>query len=71
MSPDVRFSMEAKHVFWSNNAVGAALHRMLGELVAAGVLENRDEPDDQYRWSPAFVGSWEIPRKPSALDGED
>jgi hypothetical protein len=71
MSPDVRFSMEAKHVFWSANPVGHALHNMLGELVAAGVLENRDEPDDQYRWNPAFVGSWEVPWKPAAIDGED
>jgi hypothetical protein len=27
--------------------------------VAAGVLEKRDEPDFQYRWNPAFRGSWE------------
>jgi hypothetical protein len=35
------------------------LYEMLKKLVAAGVLERRDEPDIQYRWSPAFVGSWE------------
>src|SRR3989442_9500275 len=71
MSEDTRFSVEAKHVFWSDNIVGTALHNMLGELVAAGVLENRNEPDDQYRWNPAFVGSWEIPWKPGAVDGRD
>lgn len=60
MSSDVRFSEEAKHVFWSNNPIGTALHNMLGELVAAGVLENRHEPDDQYRWNSAFVGTWEV-----------
>jgi hypothetical protein len=70
MSPKVRFSTDAKHLFWSANPVGHALHNMLGELVVAGVLENRDEPDDQYRWNPAFVGSWEIPWKPTAGDGE-
>jgi hypothetical protein len=70
MSANVRFS-DAKHVFWSANPVGNALHNMLGELVVAGVLENRDEPDDQYRWNPAFVGSWEVSWKPSAGDGEE
>lgn len=61
MSPDVRFQLEAKHVFWTAHPVGNALHNMLGELVKAGVLENRDAPDDQYRWNPNFVGSWEMP----------
>lgn len=59
MSSEVRFHLEAKHVFWTNNPVGDALETMLGELVKTGVLENRDEPDDQYRWNPAFAGSWE------------
>jgi hypothetical protein len=59
MSEDVRFELEAKHVFWSNNPIGRALHNILKELVTAGVLENRNEPDDQYRWNPGFVGTWE------------
>ena len=58
MSSQVRFETEAKHVFWSANPVGCALHNMLKELVAAGVLENRHEPADQYRWNHNFVGSW-------------
>ena len=48
-----------KHVFWSSNPVGEALFRMLDELVGVGILERRDEPDIQYRWNPAFKGSWE------------
>jgi hypothetical protein len=49
----------AKHVFWSNHEIGNMLYAMLDQLVAAGVLEKRDEPDIQYRWNPAFRGSWE------------
>src|SRR5437879_3669081 len=37
--------MSSTRVFCSNNPVEIALHNMLGELVAAGVLENRDEPN--------------------------
>jgi catechol 2,3-dioxygenase-like lactoylglutathione lyase family enzyme len=48
-----------KHVFWSNNPIGEMLYKMLDELVSAGVLEQRDEPDFQYRWNKAFRGSWE------------
>ncbi|MEV7122316.1 hypothetical protein [Kitasatospora griseola] len=41
-----------KWVFWTDNPLGNALHEMLLQLVAAGVLERRDEPDDeQFRWS--------------------
>jgi hypothetical protein len=57
MSLDVDF-FTAKHIFWTNNFVGSALHNVLKELVTAGVLQNRDEPDAQYRWNPTFVGSW-------------
>jgi len=56
---DVQFQTHAKHVFWSEHPVGRALYRILDELVEAGVLEKRDEPDFQYRWNPAFKGSWE------------
>jgi hypothetical protein len=59
MREDVRFHIEAKHVFWSDHPVGAMLHETLQRLVAAGVLEKREEPDDQYRWNPVFRGSWE------------
>ena len=63
MGPDVNSATEAKHVFWSSNPVGVALHNILGDLVSAGILENRGEPDDQCRWIPAFLGSWECPRE--------
>ncbi len=53
------FSTKAKQVFWSANAVGAGLHDILQSLVSLGVLLRRGEPDDQYRWNPAFRGSWE------------
>jgi len=58
MPPKPAFG-RAKHVFWSNNEIGTMLYAMLDQLVAAGVLEKRDEPDFQYRWNPAFRGSWE------------
>jgi hypothetical protein len=35
---------------------------MLNLLVEHGVLERREEPDIQFRWSPSFVGSWETPQ---------
>jgi hypothetical protein len=53
------FSTKAKHVFWSNNAVGNALHQFLDALVSLGVLERRDEPDRQYRRNRAYRGTWE------------
>jgi len=48
-----------KHVFWSDHPIGNLLYATLEQLVAVGVLESRDEPDNQYRWNPAFRGSWE------------
>jgi hypothetical protein len=39
-----------KGIFWSANPLGDGLHDALRALVRAGVLEHRDEPDDQYRW---------------------
>jgi hypothetical protein len=40
-----------KHIFWTDNRLGKGLHDALVALVAGGVLERRDEPDDQFRWS--------------------
>ncbi len=54
---DVNFPRQAKGVFWSDNPLGNALHRMLMELVDAGVLEYREEPDYQFRWNAQFVGT--------------
>ncbi|MEV7419397.1 hypothetical protein [Streptomyces sp. NPDC089919] len=42
---------EVKWVFWTNNPLGNALHEVLLQLVAAGVLKRRDEPDEQFLWS--------------------
>ncbi|MCG5441134.1 hypothetical protein NIE79_000068 [Micromonospora sp. NIE79] len=45
--------LQVKWVFWSDNPLGQALWDMLHELVKAGVLEYRDEPDHQFRWKTA------------------
>ncbi|MEU9256719.1 MULTISPECIES: hypothetical protein [unclassified Streptomyces] len=41
---------QVKWVFWTDNSLGNALHEVLLQLVAAGVLERRDEPDEQFHW---------------------
>ncbi|MFF1921176.1 hypothetical protein ACFVW8_11465 [Streptomyces sp. NPDC058221] len=40
-----------KGVFWTDNPLGNALHEVLLQLAGAGVLEQREEPDEQFRWS--------------------
>lgn len=40
----------AKHVFWSDTALGEGLHDALLALVRAGVLDRREAPDEQFRW---------------------
>ena len=40
-----------KEIFWSNNPVGNALMDCLNRLTDAEVLDRRDEPDIQFRWS--------------------
>ena len=57
MTPDTPFATRAKHVFWSDNQVGNALHAILNQLVEIGVLQMND--DLQYRWNSTFKGSWE------------
>ena len=61
LMPDVGGFGAAKHVFWSNHPIGDLLYSMLDRMVEQGILEKRDEPDTQYRWSPTFHGSWEGP----------
>lgn len=39
-----------KHVFWTDNRLGNGLHDALLALVSAGVLDRREEPDEQFRW---------------------
>lgn len=54
IAEDANFASGVKHIFWSNNPTGNMLYKILPELVAIGALEKRDEPDDQYRWNPAY-----------------
>ncbi|MFE2283964.1 hypothetical protein ACFXDJ_07315 [Streptomyces sp. NPDC059443] len=42
---------QVKGVFWTDNPLGNALHEVLLQLAAAGVLGRREEPDEQFRWS--------------------
>jgi hypothetical protein len=42
-----------KWVFWTENPLGTARWETLHSLARAGVLEYRDEPDDQFRWNSA------------------
>ncbi|MGW3521064.1 hypothetical protein [Streptomyces hydrogenans] len=43
---------QVKGVFWTDNPLGNALHEVLLQLVTAGVLERRAEPEDErFRWS--------------------
>jgi hypothetical protein len=59
MDQSVDFCTRAKHVFWTDDPIGNLLVGMLDEMVENEILEKRDEPDFQYRWNPAFKGSWE------------
>jgi len=45
------FSTEAKSVYWTDNRLGNGLHDALLALVQAGVLERRQDPDEQFRWA--------------------
>lgn len=42
---------QVKGVFWTDNPLGNALHEVLLQLAAAGVLERREDPGEQFRWS--------------------
>ena len=39
-----------KHVFWTDNRLGNGLPDALLAFVDAGVLDRREEPDEQFRW---------------------
>lgn len=45
------FQTKYKHVFWTANPLGDNLHKFLCALVELGILEQRSEPDDQFRWA--------------------
>jgi hypothetical protein len=47
------FSRDAKGTFWTDNDTGAGLHDALLGLAKAGVLDRREEPDEQFRWRGA------------------
>ena len=61
---DVPFATQVKHVFWTDNPIGNMLGEILDTLTKAYVLQQRDEPDYQYRWNPDFRGSWEDRKSP-------
>ncbi len=46
--------LENKHVFWTNCPLGTVLHNMLEGFAKYGILEKRDEPDNQYRYREDF-----------------
>lgn len=48
--PGATAMADVKSVFWSDNPLGNALYATLANLAAAGVIEHRQEPDDQFRW---------------------
>ena len=41
---------QAKGTFWTDNPLGNGLHDALLALVGAGLLDRREEPDEQFRW---------------------
>lgn len=43
--------MAGKGTFWTENPMGSTLHDMLLALAEAGVLEERREPDQQFRFN--------------------
>lgn len=47
---------EVKWVFWTDNPLGNALHEVLLQLAAAGVLARREHPDEQFSWAGGLEG---------------
>ncbi len=43
-----------KHIFWTNNSLGEALHNTLLNLVKSGVLESKDD-NACFRWNPKYI----------------
>ncbi|WP_427886083.1 hypothetical protein ACQHIV_26360 [Kribbella sp. GL6] len=42
----------SKATFWTDNPAGNNLHDALLALHRAGILDRRDDPDEQFRWNP-------------------
>ncbi len=53
------YQTKSKWVFWTNNPFGDMAYDLLEKLVNLGILERRDESDNEYRWNPSFRGGWE------------
>lgn len=53
------YSTNVKHVIWSDHPVGNILSSLLHEMAEIGILEYRDEPDQEYRWNAAYQGTWQ------------
>jgi hypothetical protein len=49
----MNFATDTKGSFWTDNPVGNGLHDALLALVTAGIIERREEEDEQFRWSSA------------------
>lgn len=49
---------DVKHAFWSNHPTGKALQEMLDLLTQVKVLQRREDPDIQYRWSGDLKSLW-------------
>jgi hypothetical protein len=50
---ELNFATDTKHVFWTDNPLGAGLHDALLALTRAGVLESRGDPP-QFRWRNGY-----------------
>lgn len=55
---------QVKHVVLTDNALGKGLHAGVLALVDAGVLERRDDPEEQFRW--VFPGGDTLPGAPDS-----
>ena len=53
---------DSKYLWWSDNPVGNATVDLLEEMVDAGMLDHRTEPDQQYRW--AMKALEKLPKPP-------
>ena len=45
---------ETKWVYWTGNLIRDSLSAILEQLVKAEILEERNEPDWQFRWNEKF-----------------
>ena len=60
MTEETNFQTDAKYVFWSNSPIGNMLNDFLVRLGDLGIVEHQETAaDDEYRWNPSFIGSWE------------